>query len=56
MPLFIKAFSLALNDFPVINSYYSLDNPFEYKLVKNHNVSIAIDSPNGLVVPNIKNV
>jgi 2-oxoisovalerate dehydrogenase E2 component (dihydrolipoyl transacylase) len=55
MPLFIKAFSLALLEFPILNSHYSAENPFEYNMIKNHNISIAIDSPQGLVVPNIKN-
>lgn len=56
MTFFIKAFSLALNDFPLLNSLYDVNKPFEYTLVKNHNISLAVDSPKGLVVPNIKNV
>ena len=55
MPFFIKAFSLALNDYPVLNSHYDETNPFEYITFGSHNISIAIDSPKGLVVPNIKN-
>lgn len=56
MPVIIKAISLAMNKYPVINSWYDKEKPFEYTLVENHNISFAIDSPNGLVVPNIKNV
>lgn len=56
MTIFVKAFSLALLDFPIINSTYNDQKPFEYELVNNHNITIAIDSPHGLVVPNIKNV
>jgi len=56
MTFFIKAFSLALNDFPLLNSLYDINKPFEYTLVGSHNISLAIDSPKGLVVPNIKNV
>ncbi|KNE62900.1 hypothetical protein AMAG_18932 [Allomyces macrogynus ATCC 38327] len=62
-PLFIKAYSLALNEFPLLNSQLVVDataaNPeTTAKLVSRpqHNVSIAMDTPNGLMVPNIKNV
>lgn len=61
MPFFIKAVSNALLEFPHMNSNV---NPevgsdgyiFEYIVKKDHNISIAIDSPEGLVVPNIKRV
>ena len=56
MPLIIKAVSLALNQYPIINATYDKTKPFEYTIVENHNISFAIDSPKGLVVPNIKNV
>jgi len=60
-PFFIKAVSLALNDFPILNS---IVNPktgedgyiYEYIIKKNHNISVAIDCPDSLIVPNIKNV
>ena len=57
MGILIKTFSLALKQYPKMNSLYHPDvNPFEYNIYPNHNVSIAIDSQNGLVVPHIKNV
>ena len=57
MGILIKTFSLALKQFPRINSVYQPQaNPYEYTVHPSHNVSIAIDSPNGLVVPHIKNV
>ncbi|EGR34705.1 hypothetical protein IMG5_003380 [Ichthyophthirius multifiliis] len=56
MTIFIKSFSLALQDFPILNSHYNTNTPFEYTLNQGHNITIAVDSPNGLVVPNIKNV
>ncbi len=55
MPFIIKAFSLALQEFPILNSWYNKDHPYEYTLVDNINISFAIDSPKGLVVPNVKN-
>jgi 2-oxoisovalerate dehydrogenase E2 component (dihydrolipoyl transacylase) len=56
MGLLIKTFSMALKKYPRINSTYRPENnEFEYTTHYNHNISIAIDSPNGLVVPNIKN-
>lgn len=56
MSLLIKSFSLALLKFPIINSTYDVTKPFEYTQHASHNISIALDSPKGLVVPNIKNV
>lgn len=56
MSIFVKAFSLALSDYPIINSLYDPETPFEYKIAQNHNITVAINSPHGLVVPNIKNV
>lgn len=55
MPFFIKAASLALAQYPVLNS--SVDAECEnltYKAA--HNIGIAMDTPEGLVVPCVKNV
>eukprot|EP00826_Nyctotherus_ovalis_P053605 TRINITY_DN6990_c0_g1_i1.p1 TRINITY_DN6990_c0_g1~~TRINITY_DN6990_c0_g1_i1.p1 ORF type:complete len:354 (+),score=130.78 TRINITY_DN6990_c0_g1_i1:245-1306(+) len=61
LPFFIKAFSQAMLEYPVFNS---ITNPnvdsegyiYEYIEKAEHNISIAIDSPAGLVVPNIKSI
>lgn len=55
MPFYIKAASLALNKYPILNS--QPDEKCEKITIKaSHNIGIAIDSPHGLVVPSIKNV
>lgn len=55
MPFFIKAASVALHKYPILNS--SLDLETESIIYKPyHNISIAIHTPMGLVVPNIKSV
>ena len=57
MGILIKTFSLALKQYPIMNTLYHPEtNPYEYSIHSSHNVSIAIDSPNGLVVPFIKGV
>ncbi|CAK76981.1 unnamed protein product (macronuclear) [Paramecium tetraurelia] len=56
MTLLIKSFSLALTKYPILNSTYDPTKQFEYTQHSSHNVSVALDSPKGLVVPNIKNV
>ncbi|XP_048020321.1 LOW QUALITY PROTEIN: lipoamide acyltransferase component of branched-chain alpha-keto acid dehydrogenase complex, mitochondrial [Megalobrama amblycephala] len=55
MPFFIKAASLGLLHFPILNS--SLDENctnITYKAA--HNIGLAMDTNQGLLVPNVKNV
>ncbi|CAK1553650.1 unnamed protein product [Leptosia nina] len=55
MPIIVKATSLTLLNHPVLNS--SLDSSCENIIFKaSHNIGVAMDTPNGLVVPVIKNV
>ena len=61
LPFFIKACSIAMREYPVMNSHIDNDLDVEgyiqrYVVKHNHNFSIAIDSPDGLTVPNIKHV
>eukprot|EP00946_MAST-07B_sp_MAST-7B-sp1_P000842 g842.t1 len=54
MPLMIKAASLALTEFPVLNAAVSDDEQtLTYRGA--HNICIAMDTPRGLLVPNVKN-
>lgn len=55
MPLFIKALSLAMNQFPIINSRANKEFT-ELTYLTNHNIGMAVDGKTGLLVPNIKNV
>ena len=55
MPFFVKAMSLALNEFPVINSQLNEDAT-EISYFTDHNIGFAVDSKIGLLVPNIKRV
>ncbi len=55
MPFFVKAMSLALNEFPVINSQLNEDAT-EISYFADHNIGFAVDSKIGLLVPNIKRV
>ena len=51
----VKITAEVLTDFPMLNS--SLDQDLEKIVIKNYvNMGIAVDTPEGLIVPNIKNV
>lgn len=55
--LMIKALSCSLTKHPKINSAFGPDeaSPAYFTVRKSHNISIAINTPHGLMVPNIKN-
>lgn len=55
MPFFIRALSLTIQQFPLINSSVDMANA-QIVLHKHHNVGIAMASPYGLVVPVLKDV
>jgi len=55
LPFIIKACSQALNNYPILNS--SVDSKCENIIYKgSHNIGLAMDTKDGLLVPNIKNV
>ncbi|XP_055331508.1 lipoamide acyltransferase component of branched-chain alpha-keto acid dehydrogenase complex, mitochondrial-like [Paramacrobiotus metropolitanus] len=55
MPIVIKAASLALTQFPILNAH--VDEKCENIIYKGaHNIGVAMDTENGLMVPNIKNI
>ncbi|KAJ5929464.1 hypothetical protein N7454_006414 [Penicillium verhagenii] len=58
LPFIVKAVSLALNEFPILNARVDASIPEKPKLIMRakHNIGIAMDTPTGLIVPNIKDV
>ena len=58
LPFIIKALSLALADHPLLNCYVETNgsDPPQIIMRSNHNIGVAMDTPQGLLVPNIKNV
>lgn len=59
LPFILKAVSLSLSAFPSLNAYLDTEtDPSKPKLIykASHNLGIAVDSPQGLIVPIIKNV
>ena len=61
LPFFIKACSISMTEYPIVNSL--VDNELDsdgfiqrYVIKKDHNFAIAIDSKDGLTVPNIKQI
>ncbi|CDJ46004.1 dihydrolipoamide branched chain transacylase, E2 subunit, putative [Eimeria brunetti] len=53
---FLKAISLALSQYPILNSKFNTNTLNSYTQFRSHNISVAIDSPGGLVVPCVRNV
>ncbi|KAJ3262566.1 hypothetical protein HK103_000095 [Boothiomyces macroporosus] len=57
MPIFLKAMSQALLDFPILNAQViNADTTPALLYRHSHNIGIAMDTPQGLIVPNVKNV
>jgi len=55
MPFIVKACSMALSQFPILNSSLNVDaESITFK--GSHNIGVAMDTPMGLLVPNIKGV
>ncbi|KAI3928026.1 hypothetical protein MKW98_023627 [Papaver atlanticum] len=55
LPFLIKSLSMALTKYPIVNSSFN-EESYEVILKGSHNIGVAIATPNGLVVPNIKKV
>ncbi|XP_043522859.1 lipoamide acyltransferase component of branched-chain alpha-keto acid dehydrogenase complex, mitochondrial [Frieseomelitta varia] len=55
MPFFIKAASRALEKLPQLNAWLDEERQ-ALRVQKSHNIGIAMDTPEGLIVPNVKNV
>jgi len=55
MPVIIKAASLSLVEYPELNAHVNEDcSAITHRA--SHNISVAVDTPRGLLVPSIKNV
>ncbi|KAJ2080294.1 hypothetical protein H4R24_003169 [Coemansia sp. RSA 988] len=58
MPFFVKAASLALTKYPILNAKVITEPNAQPRLLFRaaHNIGVAMDTPGGLIVPCIKNV
>ncbi|KAK0761047.1 hypothetical protein N5P37_005990 [Trichoderma harzianum] len=59
LPFIIKAVSMALYQFPILNSRVDIDpatNKPSLLMRSQHNIGVAMDTPSGLLVPVIKDV
>jgi 2-oxoisovalerate dehydrogenase E2 component (dihydrolipoyl transacylase) len=54
LPIMMKAASLAMLRHPAINAHFDSEREVVIRRAS-HNISIAVDSPMGLIVPNVKN-
>ncbi|KAL5365638.1 2-oxoacid dehydrogenases acyltransferase-domain-containing protein [Aspergillus floccosus] len=54
----VKAVSLALSEYPLLNAKVDMSNPEKPQLIMRprHNIGVAMDTPQGLIVPNVKDV
>lgn len=55
LPFIFKAISRALSDFPAINAHYFPDREY-YAAVAEHNITMAVDTQQGLSVPVLKSI
>lgn len=55
LPFLVKSLSMALSKYPLLNSCFNEDQ-HEVIIKGAHNIGIAMATPSGLVVPNIKKV
>ncbi len=55
LPFLVKALSMALETHPGLNAQLSGDGQ-ELVLRGAHNIGVAMDTPRGLIVPNVKSV
>ena len=55
MPVIIKALSLALRHYPALNTTVNQDCTVVTEKA-DHNIGVAMDTSEGLVVPNVKQV
>lgn len=56
LPFIIKAASLALLEYPKLNCHVNDEACTEYTLKASHNIGVAVQTAQGLLVPNVKNV
>lgn len=56
LPFILKAMSNALKEFPSLNAHVLDPECTEVIYKASHNIGIAMDTPRGLLVPNVKNV
>ncbi|CEG80305.1 Putative Lipoamide Acyltransferase [Rhizopus microsporus] len=60
LPIFVKCLSIALSHYPIMNAKLEGDmndlNSIRLVYRNSHNVGIAMDTPQGLIVPNVKDV
>lgn len=56
MPLFMKILTIAIHEFPLVNSSFVQKSAGEgeVNVHRQHNISVAFDSPIGLIVPHVK--
>lgn len=55
LPIIMKACSIAFREFPNVNAVMD-EEAFELVVKGDHNIGVAVDTPNGLYVPVVKNV
>lgn len=56
LPFIMKAMSNALKEFPSLNAHVLDPECTEVIYKASHNIGLAMDTPRGLLVPNVKNV